>query len=235
MTILLMCGLAVIGAMPVFLLVASLTRKSVAEGQQQTMKFLKQWGGVAPKSVKVWIRASIGGTVGFGLLVALTFAFNWLGDQPLTTPAISEVFGHFRNPYTEWSVASYQDWVDFRDMIKIKWVKGNPGQDLAKDPEAWEQWKNKQGKEHVRIPRTLIWFSVLLLIAGLYDLMSPKYRRRGALLIALGAVSFVVLMMIWAGKKNHYVYDVVTANRTLGDSKVSEPESLKATLAKYKR
>ncbi len=234
MTILLMCGLAVIGAMPVFLLVASLTRTSVTHGQQQTMKFLEHWGGIAPKSLKVWIRTAIGGSVGFSLLVALTFAFNWLGDQPRTTPAISEVFGHFGNPYTEWSVTYNKDWVGFRDKIRDQWVRKYPGKDLVNDPEAWEQWKNQKGKENVRIPRTLIWFSVLL-IAGLYDLTSPTYRRRGALLIALGAVSFVVLMQIWAGKKNHYVHEVVVANRTLCDFKVSEPESLNTTLGKHDR
>ena len=230
MTILLMCGLAVIGAMPVFLLVASLTRTSVTNGQRQTRKFLEQWGGIAPANLKVWIRTTIGGSVGFSFLVALTVAFNWLGDGRHVTPAFSAAFGHFGNPYTEWSVTNVRDWEKFREDIKFKWVEKYPGQNLVSDEKAWNEWKNRLGKEQVRIPRTLIWFSVLLLIAGLYDITSTTYRRRGTLLLVLGAVSFVVLMQIWADKKNGYVRDVVAANRTLGDLKVPVPESLETIL-----
>lgn len=235
MTILLMCGLAVIGAMPVFLLVASLTRTSVTDGQRQTMKFLEHWGGIAPKRLRAWVRTAIGGSVGFSLLVALTLAFSWLGDQPRTTPAISAVFGHFGNPYTEWSVTHNQEWVDFRDAIKEAWGKQFRNENLMNNPEAWEQWKNARGKDSVRIPRTLIWFSVLLVMAGLYDLTSPIYRRRGALLIALGTVSFVMLMLIWAGKKNHYVHEVVAANTELGIYKIKEPDSLREILSQKHR
>lgn len=235
MTILLMCGLALIGAMPVFLLVASLTRTSVTDGKKKTQKFLKQWGGIAPPSLKVWIRTTIGTSVGFSFLVALTFAFNLLGDQRHVTPAFSKAFGHFGNPYTEWSVTHAEEWDAFREKIKGKWAMRHPDENLVLDKKAFEEWKNARGKEQVRIPRTLIWFSVLLLAAGLYDLSSARYRRRGILIINLGAVSFVLLMSIWADRKNSYVRNVVTTNETLGDFMVPVPRSLETTLQKSNR
>ena len=225
--ILTMSVLAVIGAMPLFLLVASLSRSSVADAQRLTMNFLEQWGGVAPESLKIWVRKTIGGTVGFSLLVALSFGFNFLGDTNIT-PSISKAFHHFGYRYTEWSDNSERDWVKFRDSTRGRWVKAHADDDLMNDPIAWEKWKNDRGKDQVRIPRTLVWFSFILIMAGFVDILLRNFRRRGALLMFLGAATFIVLMYIWADRKNHYVHEVVLASETLGKNRVEHPPSLVA-------
>lgn len=217
-TLVLSC-MAVIGAMPIFLLVAALTRNTVKDAQESTMAFLERWGGIAPNSVKTWVTKTIGSTVGFALLIALTAAFNKLGDGPLV-PHLSGLFQHFGNKYTQWSESHDDDWRNLRDGVRINWAKAHHGEDLTQ-PNAWEEWKNRHGKENVRIPRTLIFFSLILALAGLVDLIGKTFRQRGALLLTVGLVASISCLYIWADRKNSYVHNVALANETLNQYKVA--------------
>lgn len=222
---LLLTIMAVIGAMPIFLLVAAITRSSLKESQTKTMLFLEQWGGIAPDSVKEWIRTTIGSTVGFALLVALTATFNSLGDGPLI-PYISGKLNHFGVEYTQWSEGHETEWKTFRDGVRINWVKAHPEEDLNKDAASWDKWKQGKGKDSVRVPRTLIFFSFILAIAGLVDLTDKTFRKRGALLLILGLTFSISFLYIWADRKNSYVHNVFLANESLGQYKMPLPMSL---------
>lgn len=222
---LLLTILAVIGAMPIFLLVAAMTRSSLRDSQTKTMLFLEQWGGIAPSSVKEWVRATIGSTVGFALLVALTGTFNSLGDGPLI-PYISGKFSHFGAEYTHWSDGHETEWKTFRDGVRINWVKAHPDDDLNKDAASFDKWKQDRGKNRVRIPRTLIFFSLILAVAGLVDLTGKNFRKRGALLLIVGLTFTISFLYIWADRKNSYVHNVFIANESLGQYKLPPPMSL---------
>ena len=217
--------MAVIGAMPIFLLVAAITRSNLKESQTNTMMFLEQWGGIAPDSVREWIRTIIGSTVGFALLVALTATFNNLGDGPLI-PHISGLLNHFGAEYTQLSERHESEWKTFRDGIRINWVKAHPEEDLNKDTESWDKWKQGKGKDNVRVSRTLIFFSFILAIAGLVDLTGKTFRKRGALLLIIGVAFSISFLYIWADRKNSYVHNVFLANETLGQYKMPLPMSL---------
>ena len=225
--LLLLSGLAVIGAMPVFLLVAALTRCSASQAQRRTMTFLERWGGLAPENLKAWIKQAIGSSAGFVLLVALAAVFNWLGDGAM--PAISRSFGHFGTAETAWSEEHRSDWVKFREGIRNQWGREHPDEDLTSDKQAWEQWKTNRGKDWVRVPRTLVFFSLLLVIAGIVDITARKFRQRGAVLAIVGMIAFVVFSFIWADRKAHYVREVMVANNALGLVKQPVPASWSGT------
>ena len=216
---LLLTIMAVIGAMPIFLLVAAISRSSIKESQTRTMLFLEQWGGTAPDSIKEWVRTTIGSTVGFALLVAMTATFENLGDGPLI-PYISGKFNHFGGEYTQWSEEQKKEWQHFRDGVRINWHKAHADEDLSND-EAWSKWKQRKGKDGVRVPRTLIFYSFVLAIAGLVDLAGKTFRKRGALLLLLGLAFSISFLYIWSDRKNNYVHNVFLANEMLGQYKQS--------------
>jgi hypothetical protein len=226
--ILLLSILAVIGAMPIFLLVSAITRSDLKEAQVNTMTFLERWGGIAPESVQEWIRKAMGATAGFALLVALAATFNKLGDGPII-PILSGSFGHFGAEYTQWSEAHQTEWEGFRDGVRVNWVKIYPDENLVKDPDAWDKWKRDKGKDSVRVPRTLVFFSFIILTAGLVDLTNKTFRRRGVLLVIIGALSFMSFLYIWADRKDSYIHAVFLANETLEQHKLPIPPSFTAS------
>jgi hypothetical protein len=219
---LLYVGLGLIGALPLFLLVASARCQSLGTARRGTMKFLEEWGGIAPKSLREWVRTAIGSSVSFAFLVALAFTFNLLGDAVM--PAFSRPFGYFGSHHVAWSEEHRFDWETFRETMKSQWVLGHPGEDL-RQPAAFEKFKNDRGKELVRVPRTLVIFSLLLIPAGLLDLRSKRFRRRGLALLSIGCLSFFLFSIIWTNRKAHYIREVMTANETLGHAKVALPLS----------
>lgn len=211
--------------MPVFLLVAALSRLPIRAAYANTMDFLALWGGIAPRILRTWIRKTIGSTASFAILVALTVSFNALGDGP-AIPYLSGLFDHFGNTYTQWSNKHEKDWSEFRDSIRKGWSKEHANEDLIADIDAWNKWKTARGKDSVRIPRTLVFYCAILAMAGLIDLTHKESRSRGALLSALGILSFISFLYIWADRKNSYIHNIILANETLGFYKTPIPESL---------
>ncbi len=215
--------LAVVGALPVFLLVASLSRTDLKSARTKSLKFLQEWGGVAPKSVAEWVKTALGSSVGFALLVALAFTFNLAGDHSMRF--ISSTFDHFGVEYTQWSSDHEFDWKKVRNNVQRRWVELHPSEDLNNNPEDWSKWKNDRNKWQTRAARTLVYFALLLCLAGIIDLAYARFRRRGLVNLALGIVSFVVLSMIWSDRKAHYVEAVLRANDSLGAKAIELPAS----------
>jgi hypothetical protein len=215
-------GLGLIGALPVFFLVASARCQSLRTARQSTMKFLEDWAGLAPEALKEWTRRAIGSSVGFAFLVALAFTFNYLGDHSM--PAITRGFGYFGSQQVAWSEEHRPEWEKFKEDLRTRWVLTHPEEDLSQ-PAAYEKFKNDRGKESVRAPRTLVVFSLLLIPAGLLDLRSKRFRRRGLTLVVVGCLSFFLFSLVWVNRKAHYVREVIVANESLGKAKVAVPAS----------
>src|SRR5690349_3324725 len=122
--------LSVVGVMSVFLLVAAVRGISLKTARRQTLAFLEDWAGIAPAAIQGTITTILGFAGGFVLVVALTYAFNQLGDA--TMPGISSAVGHFGKPLLTWSVKHQEDWRSFRDTIRNQWEKENPDESWGK-------------------------------------------------------------------------------------------------------
>ena len=220
---LLFAGLALIGAMPVFLLVASIKRCSLRQARLNTMTFLEDWGGIAPQRLANWFKLTFGSSVAFGLLIALAFAFNLVGDG--TAPRISSAFGHFNVSYVEWSVSHEFDWKTLMTHLRTNWKKLHPSEDIE-DPTVWAKWKNDRKKYQARGARTLVYFSILMFVAGFIDILGRRQWRRGVTVTILGALFFLMMIFVWAERKGHYVEAVLAANDSLGELMMPQPPSL---------
>jgi hypothetical protein len=218
---LLYVGLALIGALPVFFLVASARCQSLPTARRNTMRFLEDWAGIAPETLKEWIRTAIGSSVGFALLVALAFSFNYLGEESM--PVIARAFGYFGSHRVAWSEEHRGDWEALADDLKTRWVTTHPKENL-RDAAIFEKFKNDRGKEWVRAPRTLVIFSLLLISAGLLDLRSQRFRRRGLGLLCVGLLSFFLFSIVWVNRKGHYIREIIAASESLGEGKVAIPD-----------
>jgi len=209
--------LTVIGIMPVFFLVAAVMRRSLKRAKEITLKFLDDWANQAPLSLRGVISSILGFAGGFALLVALTFGFNRIGDA--TMPFISKQVGHFNYSLVAWSVEHRSDWEDFRNSYKVEWKKENRE----------KKWKDHKiadmEKWQVKIARILFYYSLLLVVAGGFDIFSKRYRKRGLVLLVVGIIATSAFLLYWVERKEHYINDVITSNKQL-KLPVQEPESL---------
>jgi len=215
----------VIGAMAVFVLVAAIFGVSIADAQKQTMEFLVGWGGVAPERLHKAIAISIGGSVGFALLVAFAVTLDALADASIHK--LSQLFRHFGIKEVIWSEDFSSDWKTFRNTIRVRWGESNPDEDIAKDNKKWETFKDHRGKNAVRASRTLAYFSSLVVVAGVIDLISLAQYQRGVALLVIGVIGVVTLCYVWADRKASYVNEIFLANESLGAKKVAVPKSWK--------
>lgn len=216
-------ALGLIGALPVFFLVASSRCQNLYAARQSTMEFLKDWAGIAPKALREWIRTrtAIGSSFGFAFLMALAVSFNFVGDHSM--PVIARSFGYFGSPEVEWSEEHKPQWKQFKADLRDRWTIVH--REDMNNPVVFEGFKNDHGKESVRASRTLVIFSLLLIAAGLLDLRSKRFRRRGLGLLSIGFFSFFLFSIVWVNRKEHYIYEVIIANQSLGKAKVAIPAS----------
>lgn len=204
---------AIIGAMAVFILVASLFRQPIREATSITMQFLKDWAVIIPENARAMAVAIVGTSISFVFLLGLTVFFNKVGEQ-LAAPAAS-VFGYFGKDKVQWAEEQNQDWRNFRDAIIKKWGETRPklqGKSISKIK---ERFRETMEKDEVRIARTLFVFALLLPVAGLADIVQKTYRKRGIALAVIGLLVTLALCAIWTQTKNGYIETVISVNRTL--------------------
>lgn len=204
-------AITVIGAMAVFVLVAAVFGESIAEAQKKTMEFLVSWGGVAPERLHKAIAITIGGSTGFALLFALALALDSLADASIHK--VSRLFGHFGIPEVVWSERRGSDWKAFRNSVRVRWGEAFPDEDISRDKEKWEAFKNDRGKHAVRASRTLTYFSAFVVVAGVVDLLSWERWGRGAALLVIGLVAMTALCYVWADRKASYVNEISSPTR----------------------
>lgn len=225
MDIILFTILALIGAMPIILIVAAVKASTVNEARSETLTFLHDWGGIAPDGLVQWCKTTFGSSVAFFLLIALAFFFNLIGDG--TAPRISAQFSHFEFSSTKWSVENAHDWSKLKTHLRENWIQKYPDQDLE-NMDNWNAWKNEHKKYQLRGVRTLIYFALLLAAAGIIDIIRRKYWRRGIIITLAGILFFISTTFIWSERTNHYIGSIISANHSLGDYKMPLPPSLKA-------
>lgn len=211
--IILFALVTVIGAMAVFLLVAAILGISIKEAQQVTMTFLADWGGIAPAKLHELVALTIGGSASFALLVGLALALDALADASIHY--LSALFHHFGIKEVIWSERHSADWKAYRNQLRIQWGAANPDDNIAKDPQKWATFKNQRGKNAVRASRTLTYFSVLIILAGIIDLFSSTFFNRGVALFIIGIVALVGFCYVWADRKASYVNEIILANDSL--------------------
>ena len=209
--------LTVIGIMPVFFLVAAVMRRSLKRAKEITLKFLEDWANQAPVSLQGAISSILGFAGGFALLVALTFGFNRIGDA--TMPFISKQVGHFNSRQVAWSIEHRDNWENIRDAYRLRWEKENPG----------KKWKDHKiedlEKWQVKIARILFYYSLLLVMAGGFDIFSRRYRKRGLVLLVVGIIATSACLLYWVDRKEHYINEVLRSNQHL-ELPVKIPDSL---------
>jgi hypothetical protein len=212
--------LGVIGAVPLFFLVAAIRRKPLGEARQETEVFLRDWAGIAPEALRGWITNVFGFASGFLLITLLAFGFNQLGDN--TMPYVAASVGHFGNDLTRLSFEHHAEWSRFRDQFKGEWQKENPAKNFNDyRTSVLEKWQ-------VRAARTLFYFAVLPLLGAFFDLGFRTYWKRGLALLILSLAASLLILSYWVGRKAHYVNELQVQNNALLHP-VVEPRSL-ATL-----
>lgn len=210
--------LAVIGAIPLFFLVAAISRSNLDNARAVTLKFLEDWANIAPETIRGAVSKALGFATGFALIVALAYGFDRLGND--TMLYVSKGVGHLNNQLVAWSIDRATDWKQFTDDYQSEWETEHHG-------ESWEDQKTeKMGKWQVRLGRTLFYFSILLILAGLIDIFSKKFRKRGLVLLIIGVVATTACLNYWVHRKEHYIRVVLSQNHQLARP-VSEPQSLK--------
>lgn len=214
---------ATIGSLAVFLVVAALQRIRLAEARTMTYGFLRDWGALAPLALHSWLRLALGCSTAFALLVALSFAFDRMGEVAM--PYAAKSIGFIGNPAVRWSETNHTDWSNFRDRVRNKWGKVFPNEDL-KSEDAWEKFKVKCGKDDVRWTRIMWCYSLLLLVAGGTDVLRRVHFRRGLVCVALGFIVTLGTTAIWIDRKAHYVFEFVRHNEYLGVESVEVPPIL---------
>jgi uncharacterized membrane protein len=65
------------------------------------------------------------------------------------------------------------------------------------------------------VPRTLFWFSLLLLLASIIDLSSREFRKRGFAILATALFFGFLTLTHYADRENHYMHEVQSANQLL--------------------
>lgn len=209
--------LAVIGAVPLFFLVAAISRSTLDRAKKVTLRFLDDWANVAPAALRGAVSSILGFATGFALLVALAYGFDRLGNDNMKY--VSRGVGHLNNKLVAWSVNSEREWKKFRDAYQSEWEKEHLG-------ESWDVQKTEtMGKWKVRVARTLFCFSLLLTLAGLLDLFSKKFRKRGLGLLMIGILATAACLNFWVNSRERYIREVIRQNDLL-IHQVPKPASL---------
>ena len=222
MSIYVLALVALIGVVPVLLLVAALQRLTLSEANKAAVDSLGNWAGMAPEAMHVKLRTTIGAAVVVGLLVVLAMGLHELGNASM--PALSKMFKHFNEPYTAWSIKHEQEWMDFeRDVGKVLLTVHD--QDAATDVDFQNKWNNGRSAIVVSVAQTLVFFSVFLAIAGMVDLAYSLHIVRGVLVLVLGLFVFVFTVHVWTEQKSVHIREVYLANKTLGENSIDPPKS----------
>ena len=215
--------LALVGTIPALLLVASVQRTTLASACRGAVHFLGTWGGKARGRGTSLAMLSLGVVSLFAVLAGLAAFLNERGDDAL--PKISETYGHFGKKDTAWAVSHEEEWREFKNRFRTQWTLVHPAEDLRHDRAAWANWKNDHGRNLVRAARVLALYAVFVLIAGLVDLRSAAFRKRGGVLFAIGIFSFMLFSYLWADQHGRYVREVFAANSMLGGKRAEVPAS----------
>jgi hypothetical protein len=193
--------LGLISLVFVTLSVAAYREISLPEALKDSRGFLDKWASLFPQNfLKKLVK--IGGVSGTIVILGfLAYGFNRLGDA--TLPYVSRWVNHLGNKEVAWSLEHPAEWrsikFNFREIADLS----NRSQ--------WEKEKSKLGKHDVRASRIIIFFFLILTLAGLLDLISSrKYRRRGVVLLFFGMLGLPACLIIWTERQGQYIDNLVS-------------------------
>jgi len=207
--------MALFVALPLFLFVAAVRKLGLAAAQAQTLDFLDSWSKVVPGGVRDWLARTMGLFGGFFFLIVLAYVLNSVGM--LALPLASGAMGHFGNDRTTWYVERFDQWRSFEETYVLHATRENPQFD-------WWEKRHELGMGFVRGCRILTLASVLLIAAGILDLFTARFRRRGAAAGLLGLLFLVLFVFLWTDKASHYMVRVQRANLALRSPAPVSPE-----------
>jgi hypothetical protein len=210
--------LAVVGSFALFSVVAAFRREPFLPAQKKTLAFFDSYLQGLPSWALNSLRV-VGGTTGFLLIVAIAYGFDSLGNAELERTK-RFMAAHERGlDYLTWQVDNVQQWRSDLGRYRAEWSRENPKKD-------WEEHNSVDLKKwQCRWPRTLFWFSLLLILAGIVDSALPGFRKRGLAVLASGIVFTIITLVYYANRENHYIYEVLIDNQSLTNP-VAMPQTL---------
>jgi hypothetical protein len=210
--------LAVVGSFALFSLVAALRREPFLKAQKKTLAFFDSYIQGLPSGALAALRVA-GVTTGFVLIVAITYGFDALGNAELERTK-RFMAAHVRGlDYLAWQDDNVKLWRSDLGRYRAEWSREKPQKD-------WEEHNSVDLKKwQCRWPRTLFWFSLLLILAGIVDSALPGFRKRGLAILASGIVFTIITLVCYANRENHYIYEVLIHNQGL-EHPVAMPQIL---------
>ena len=208
--------MALLVALPLFLLVAALLGRGLPEASTKTLQFLDDWAGIAPKAIRGYITKGLGFFGGFMFLMMLAYLLNSVAL--IAMPSLSSTVGHFGDPITSWQVENFPSWKNFEGSYKVQ---------ATREDENFDWWEKKASLDRhaVRACRIGGMAAFLLIVAGGADLVRRKYRSRGWATMVTGAVLLVMFVAMWSYKTTAYIGKLRGANQLLQEP-VAFPEEL---------
>lgn len=200
---------------PVAFFVGAVNDLRIADAFRKTKGFFDQLDEVVrykflPNSLKV-----TGLTATLFLFAIFAYYTDRLGDTVM--PKLSPVVGHFGEERLKWSIEQEGDWGSLKFNYRVV-------TNIHGDRKKWEDKKTELGKGDVRLFRTLVFYFVLLAIAGVVDLSaSGKFRRRGVSVLLIGILGTVLCIMVWAERKDKYIENLVADHADVYTKVKKEP------------
>ncbi len=220
--------LAVIGALPLILLVAALAGLETRAAANRIIEALGSFGGMAPQTPEHGRRRTLGVALGLFLGAVLSVLLSYAADQLM--PKLRFIL-HSDNEKTVWALNDPNgDWKAYRTRYKSSFLSHTGGTEAD-----WQTQKHSLGRGSVRVARTLFGFSLLLGLAGAVDVIRRRYRRGFPVLIAALTVS-LILYSTWYDREGNYVTEMISASGRLPESlrpqlPASAPDALQRLVA----
>ena len=195
--------LGILSFVPIVAVVASFQNLPFAKARESTLKFLKKWATIAPTDWLGRVFNFAGLSTVLVLLGFLTYGLNRFGDA--TMPYTSTLVSHFGSDKVRWSIEHRDDdWHEVKFLFReVSGIKG--------DRLKWEEAKGHFGKYDVRFFRTVFFLFLLVLVAGVVDILSgSKFRKRGYGLSLLAVLGLVASQWLWVERQEQYVVNLVS-------------------------
>ena len=216
--------LAVPTSLAVFQIVAAVEQLSYIGAQQKTIEALDNVIRLFPQGLLKIIAKIVGISGDFALLVALTYGIDNLADFSFeyTKAFFSPGSTHLR--FVSWQERNLVDWWKFLGEFRNEWTKETKERGLNETVKEFESVE--LDKWQCRVSRTLALASIIFVLAGVIDLFSNEFRRRGLIVLLTGTMACFTFYGTWVERENHYILLLVYANRSLR-TPVPIPDSLK--------
>jgi serine/threonine protein kinase len=220
--------LAVIGAVPITLLVSAFGGRDLRTAAYHILRTLGSLGGIAPQSANPGRRQVLGLALYLFLGSVISFLLGHAADTVM--PQLT-FLPHTDLEVTAWALTDpNHDWKTYSMHYKTAFVAHTGATEAI-----WQAHKHSFGRGSIRAARTLFCFGALLATAGAVDLGRRRWGRGVTSLIA-GACACLILYSVWYDREGHYVREMVAASTRLPvELRPTLPESAPRALKRLVR